>query len=260
MGGADRHPSGRSEAEVAWRRRADRHARRPRLPHLHQRNRRRAARGDAPPRLDPLQCREVRRHRSRGISAGAHGKRWRSSCPSPLSHAYEHSGGQFLPIGLGGQIYYAESLEKLAANIAEVRPTHHGRGAAPVRAAAHPRPQGDRAAGARCLADAGAGARGRARRREASGSWPFWDWPLRAVLDRAFIPKVRERFGGRLKALGLRRGAAQLRRRHVLLVAGSDACCKAMARPRPGPVISANRPAGGHADGDGRAAAQGMSR
>ena len=41
----------------------------------------------------------------------------------PLSHAYEHSGGQFLPIGLGGQIYYAEGLDKLAANIEEVRPT-----------------------------------------------------------------------------------------------------------------------------------------
>src|ERR1700751_1663874 len=41
----------------------------------------------------------------------------------PLSHAYEHSGGQFFPIGLGGQIYYAEGLEKLAANIEEGRPT-----------------------------------------------------------------------------------------------------------------------------------------
>ena len=41
----------------------------------------------------------------------------------PLSHAYEHSGGQFLPISLGGQIYYAEGLDKLAANIEEVRPT-----------------------------------------------------------------------------------------------------------------------------------------
>jgi long-chain acyl-CoA synthetase len=41
----------------------------------------------------------------------------------PLSHAYEHSGGQFLPIALGGQIYYAEGLEKLASNIEEVRPT-----------------------------------------------------------------------------------------------------------------------------------------
>ncbi|USI73156.1 AMP-dependent synthetase/ligase [Sphingomonas morindae] len=41
----------------------------------------------------------------------------------PLSHAYEHSAGQFLPIAIGAQIYYAEGLEKLAANIEEVRPT-----------------------------------------------------------------------------------------------------------------------------------------
>lgn len=41
----------------------------------------------------------------------------------PLSHAYEHTGGQFLPIALGAQIYYAEGLDKLAANIEEARPT-----------------------------------------------------------------------------------------------------------------------------------------
>src|SRR5205085_10637543 len=41
----------------------------------------------------------------------------------PASHAYEHTGGQHFPIGLAAQIYYAESLEKLAANIEEVRPT-----------------------------------------------------------------------------------------------------------------------------------------
>jgi len=41
----------------------------------------------------------------------------------PASHAYEHTGGQHFPIALGAQIYYAESLEKLAANIEEVQPT-----------------------------------------------------------------------------------------------------------------------------------------
>jgi long-chain acyl-CoA synthetase len=41
----------------------------------------------------------------------------------PLSHAYEHSAGQFLPIGMGGEIHYAEGLEKLGSNIEEVRPT-----------------------------------------------------------------------------------------------------------------------------------------
>ena len=41
----------------------------------------------------------------------------------PASHALEHTGGQLFPIGLGAQIYYAESLEKLGANIEETRPT-----------------------------------------------------------------------------------------------------------------------------------------
>jgi len=41
----------------------------------------------------------------------------------PASHAYEHTGGQMFPIALGAQIYYAESLEKLAANIEDVQPT-----------------------------------------------------------------------------------------------------------------------------------------
>src|SRR3954451_21714547 len=41
----------------------------------------------------------------------------------PASHAYEHTGGQHFPVALGAQIYYAESLEKLAANIEEVHPT-----------------------------------------------------------------------------------------------------------------------------------------
>ncbi|GAA4770149.1 AMP-dependent synthetase/ligase [Stakelama sediminis] len=41
----------------------------------------------------------------------------------PLSHAYEHTGGQHFPIALGAQIYYSEGLDKLASNIEEVRPT-----------------------------------------------------------------------------------------------------------------------------------------
>jgi len=41
----------------------------------------------------------------------------------PASHAYEHTGGQMFPIALGAEIYYAESLEKLAANIEDVQPT-----------------------------------------------------------------------------------------------------------------------------------------
>ena len=41
----------------------------------------------------------------------------------PLSHSYEHMGGQFLPISLGAEIYYAERVETLPANLLECRPT-----------------------------------------------------------------------------------------------------------------------------------------
>ena len=41
----------------------------------------------------------------------------------PLSHAYEHTAGQFLPVAVAAQIFYAESLEKLFTNLKEVNPT-----------------------------------------------------------------------------------------------------------------------------------------
>jgi long-chain acyl-CoA synthetase len=41
----------------------------------------------------------------------------------PLSHSYEHTAGQFFPIMIGAQIYYAEGIDKLAQNMVEVHPT-----------------------------------------------------------------------------------------------------------------------------------------
>ena len=41
----------------------------------------------------------------------------------PLSHSYEHTAGQFFPMSIGAQIYYAEGADKLLENLAEVRPT-----------------------------------------------------------------------------------------------------------------------------------------
>ncbi|MBO6946973.1 MAG: long-chain fatty acid--CoA ligase [Rhodospirillales bacterium] len=41
----------------------------------------------------------------------------------PLSHSYEHTAGQFFPIAIGGEIYYAEGVESLSANMLEARPT-----------------------------------------------------------------------------------------------------------------------------------------
>lgn len=41
----------------------------------------------------------------------------------PLSHAYEHTAGQFLPIAMGAEIYYAEGVETLSTNLVEAKPT-----------------------------------------------------------------------------------------------------------------------------------------
>lgn len=41
----------------------------------------------------------------------------------PLSHSYEHTAGLFFPLAIGAQIYYAEGVENLSANLVEARPT-----------------------------------------------------------------------------------------------------------------------------------------
>ena len=41
----------------------------------------------------------------------------------PLSHSYEHTAGQFFPISIGAEIYYAESVESLSNNMLEAKPT-----------------------------------------------------------------------------------------------------------------------------------------
>jgi len=41
----------------------------------------------------------------------------------PLSHSYEHTAGLHFPLTIGAEIYYAEGIDKLSANMAEVHPT-----------------------------------------------------------------------------------------------------------------------------------------
>ena len=41
----------------------------------------------------------------------------------PLSHAYEHTAGLYFPISISAEIYFAEGIEKLATNLKEARPT-----------------------------------------------------------------------------------------------------------------------------------------
>ncbi len=161
----------------------------------------------------------------------------------PISHAYEHSGGQFLPIGLGGEIYYAESLEKLASNIAEVHPTLMV--VVPrlfemlrTRVTKAIEKQG-KVPG--ILLDQ---AIRQGAKRALHGDLPFWEKPLEAILERTIIPKVQARFGGRLRALVS--GGAPLNPDVGLFFQSLGlVLLQGYGQTEAGPVISCNRPSAG---------------
>jgi len=118
----------------------------------------------------------------------------------PLSHSYEHTAGQFLPIAIGAELYYAEGVEKLVPNLAEVRPSIMT--AVPrLYEAMHARIQRgvSHASGLqRCLFEKTLDL-GR-KRYEAPGTLTPLEKLQDALLDRLVRAKVRKRFGGRLKA------------------------------------------------------------
>jgi long-chain acyl-CoA synthetase len=157
----------------------------------------------------------------------------------PLSHAYEHSGGQYLPIGLGGQIYYAESMEKLAANIEETRPTIMV--VVPrlfevlrQRIVKNIDKQGGLAA--KLLDQAlvlGA--------KDLEGRKTWRDKPVDLALDALFRPKIRKRFGGRLKAM-VSGGAPLNPEIGIFFHSLGLMVLQGYGQTESGPVISCNRP------------------
>jgi long-chain acyl-CoA synthetase len=117
----------------------------------------------------------------------------------PLSHAYEHTGGQFGPDRARGQIYYAEGLEKLASNIEEARPTLMvvvPRLFEVLRTAISKAIEKQGGLSAKLLARALDIAGG-----IIPGTLRWTDRPMKLIVDRLFKPKIGKRFGGRLKAM-----------------------------------------------------------
>ncbi len=157
----------------------------------------------------------------------------------PLSHAYEHTGGQHFPIALGAQIYYSEGLEKLASNIEEVRPTIMVVGAAAVRGAAH----ADRQDGGEAGAVRDLSARPRHRDRPAprggqAGAARRADEPAAGRDAAAAAGEALRRAD---QGAGLGRRAAQSRGWGLLPVARAH-LPPGLWPDRGGPVISCNRP------------------
>ena len=160
----------------------------------------------------------------------------------PLSHAYEHTGGQHFPIGLGGQIYYAESLDKLAANIEETRPTIMfvvPRLFEVLRARIIKTIEKQGGASAYLLTQAlDIGTREYERRVR------LVDRPRQLAVRTLFRPKIARKFGARLKAM-VSGGAPLNVEVGMFFQALGLTFLQGYGQTEAGPVISCNRPKAG---------------
>jgi long-chain acyl-CoA synthetase len=162
-------------------------------------------------------------------------------CFLPLSHAYEHSAGQFFPISIGAQIYYAESVEKLLNNLAEARPTIMT--AVPrLYESMHQRIlRGvEKQGGLKKKLFELAVRLGR-KEYENPGSLTPVEWIMNGLVERLVREKVRGRFGGRLKAM-VSGGAALNTDIGTFFIALGLPILQGYGQTEAAPVISANLP------------------
>jgi len=160
----------------------------------------------------------------------------------PLSHAYEHTGGQHFPIGLGAEIYYSEGLEKLASNIEEVRPTIMV--VVPrlfevlrTRITKQIEKQGRFA---NFLLDRAVDLGGK----RAAGNTTLLDAPMNLLLKATLMPKISKRFGGRIKAM-VSGGAPLNPEVGIFFESIGLTFLQGYGQTEAAPVISCNRPSAG---------------
>ncbi|MDZ4139737.1 MAG: long-chain fatty acid--CoA ligase [Erythrobacter sp.] len=160
----------------------------------------------------------------------------------PLSHAYEHSGGQYLPIGVGAEIFYSEGLEKLASNIEETRPTIMV--VVPrlfevlrTRIMKQVEKQGKVA---NFMMDSALRIAGKAT----EGKKRLRDKPVDFLVEKTLRPKIRAKFGGRIKAM-VSGGAPLNPEVGNFFDAMGLTMLQGYGQTEAGPVISCNRPAAG---------------
>lgn len=160
----------------------------------------------------------------------------------PLSHAYEHTGGQFLPIAMAAQIYYSEGLEKLVSNIEETKPTIMvvvPRLFEVIRARMlkNVEKQGK-------LANALLKQALRVGRKDYEGRMQLWDRPVDLIVDKLFRPKIQARFGGRMKAL-VSGGAPLNPEIGIFFHSVGLNLLQGYGQTEAAPIISCNRPRAG---------------
>ncbi len=159
----------------------------------------------------------------------------------PLSHSYEHTAGQYFPISIGAQIYYAESVETLLNNLAEVRPTIMT--AVPrLYEAMHQRiRRGVEKKGGFSEKLFNLAVEVGTKRYKDPGSLTLKEKLIDMVCEKLVRSKVRERFGGRLKAF-VSGGAALNPDIGVFFTALGLRLLQGYGQTESSPVISANPP------------------
>jgi long-chain acyl-CoA synthetase len=159
----------------------------------------------------------------------------------PLSHSYEHTAGEMFPISIGAQIYFAEGAETLAANMLEARPTIMT--AVPrLYETLHQRIRlgVERKGGLSQKMFQQAVAIG--RKRLGAERTRLGERLVDPLLDRTVRSKVRERFGGRLKAM-VSGGAPLNPEIGRFFLALGVTVLQGYGQTEAGPVISCNLPA-----------------
>jgi long-chain acyl-CoA synthetase len=159
----------------------------------------------------------------------------------PLSHAYEHSAGQFLPIRLGGEIYYSEGLEKLASNIEDVKPTIMvvvPRLFEVLRTRMTKAIEKQGGLAPKLLDQA---LRLGRKREAAGGRLGLLDRPLDYALEATIRKKVRGRMGGRLKAM-VSGGAPLNPEVGMFFHSLGVMILQGYGQTEAGPIVSCNRP------------------
>ncbi len=159
----------------------------------------------------------------------------------PLSHAYEHTAGQFFPMAIGAEIYYAEGADTLAANMAEARPTlmtavprlYEALHRRILRAVA-------RSGGLQKKLFASTLALG-IRKYEAPGALSMVERITDLALEVLVRRKVRRRFGGRLKAM-ISGGAALNYDIALFFTALGVRILQGYGQTEAAPVVSCNPP------------------
>jgi long-chain acyl-CoA synthetase len=159
----------------------------------------------------------------------------------PLSHSYEHTAGEMFPISIGAQIYFAEGAETLAANMLEARPTIMT--AVPrLYETLHQRIRlgVERKGGLSQKMFQQAVAIG--RKRLGAERTRLGERLVDPLLDRTVRSKVRERFGGRLKAM-VSGGAPLNPEIGRFFLALGVTVLQGYGQTEAGPVITCNLPA-----------------